>query len=357
MNLTQFDAACLAQSRLKRRNRILLFCLAAVMALLFFVGGGTSSREEGRLMDRVSRGHEVLWNWREREGLGLDLTADPYRTGMIGVEWSEMSTTLGLLAAKRTACDARWSVVVGRWFDELGLSEGDEVCVFSSSSFPGMILNVLAAAEARQLRVTVVLSLGSSTWGANVPGAGWLDMASSLRRAGIIQTGVDFCTPGGDDEIGGELPRETLKMMRNTAARHGVPFVELKSLAQVIDWKMDLVRQKKPQVVVSIGGSEANLGDDPSVLKLRPGLHRTPSEFQGTGVIGRCLAQNVPVIHLLEIRRLCAANGIPFDGAPSRILRSNLAVPFAAVGVVLFALAMVLFRRWALWKLDGTEEE
>jgi poly-gamma-glutamate system protein len=51
----------------------------------------------------------------------------------------------------------------------MGLRAGDHVAVLASGSFPGFVLNALAAAEALGCRVLFAASLGASQWGANDP--------------------------------------------------------------------------------------------------------------------------------------------------------------------------------------------
>lgn len=117
-----------------------------------------------------------------------------------------ITTTLGALEAKRTAADPRWSIIVWRWLERLDIKRGDKVVVLSSSSFPGMMLNVLAALEERGADVTLFVSLGSSTFGANDPRANmWSDLAAALRREGLLHTRAAFYTYGGGGDVGGTL--------------------------------------------------------------------------------------------------------------------------------------------------------
>ncbi|MBP5211942.1 MAG: poly-gamma-glutamate system protein, partial [Pyramidobacter sp.] len=147
MKLEQFEAYKNAQRRFVLRNRIKLVSLALVLLALAVWSGGGASRRELSLMERVRTAQNVLYEWRVAGGSEFDPSDDPYRTGLVGLEWSELSTTVGSLEAKRTACDPRWSVVIRRWMESLKVTEGDSVAIFTSSSFPGMALNAVAALE------------------------------------------------------------------------------------------------------------------------------------------------------------------------------------------------------------------
>lgn len=128
-----------------------------------------------------------------------------------------------------------------------------------------------------------------------------------LRTKGFIHTKADFYTRSGDNETGVGLSPEAIGEMRAMAGRDGTPFIVKKSLEDVIIWKMSLIEEKRPKAVISIGGSNANMGDDEAILKLKlAGLTADKNVNGGSGVIGRALSQGYPVIHLLNIKELAA---------------------------------------------------
>jgi hypothetical protein len=115
---------------------VLGLVLLAALLVLCTLGDGTGggvrlSREEERLWDRVRAAQEVLVPEREARGIASPKEVDPWGTGLIGLEWSVVTTTLGDLEAKRTSCDPRWAVRVLRWFKEAGLAQGDRVAILS----------------------------------------------------------------------------------------------------------------------------------------------------------------------------------------------------------------------------------
>ena len=340
------------QRRLRYQNLTALLICALAMCALWFAGSRGATPREEALMSRVRAAQQVLWQYREKMGRA-DPASDLNHTGLIGEEWSMLSTTLGSLPAKRTACDPRWAVVAGRWFDSLGLKRGDRVLILSSSSFPGMILNVLAAAEERDLKITFVLSLGSSTWGANVPGAMWPQYAAELRRAGLLRSLISACTPGGEDETGGGLSDEALAEMRRVCAKEGVPLIMPRSLGEAVNMKMAMIEKLKPKLVISIGGSEANMGDSEAILDLPPGLHRERTDRGGDGVIGRALAMGVPVVHILNMKELAVKEGIPFDEMrQGGIMRGGRGLLSSALSLVLFAALLIFFKGRRFRKLS-----
>ena len=342
-DLKQFEEYRKTMKFIKIRNRVILSVLAAAMTALWIFGGLGMSAEERSLWKSVRTAQNLLWENELRSGRGDTLT-DPNKTGLIGVEWSVLSTTLGSLPAKRSASDPRFAILTYRWLGKLDIKRGDKVLLLSSSSFPGMILNVVKALEARGADVTMVLSLGSSTYGANVPGSMWPDKARILREKGLLHTKPSYFTYGGDWETGGGISEEGIKIMKETAERENVPIIVGKSLEDMINWKMSLIKKGEPKVVINIGGSHANMGNGEDILRLPPGLIR--SGKGGDGVIGRTLDLGIPVIHMLNIKSLAAAEGIPFDGSHNMLFKGGRSVVLALCAAALFICSALLFRRW-----------
>lgn len=336
-----------------------LLLLAFFLVLCTFGGGGAFrlSREEGLLWDKVRASQAFLVAERMERGLASPEDIDPWRTGLIGVEWSAVTTTLGDLEAKRASCDPRWAVQLYRWFHEAGLEPGDRVAILSSASFPGFLLSALAAAEEMSLSVLLVPSLAASTWGANMPELLLPDMLALLRRHGFLRTFPAFCTLGGGGEVGDGLSPEGRDLLLAAARRGGIPLLSEDGLLVMTREKTERVLAFAPRLVVQIGGSHANLGSDPVVTTLPGGLHFPHSASgngsghispYGNGVLGQLAEAGIPVIHLLNVRDLARRNGIPFDETPERKgpgARGRLA---AAVGLVVFALGLALFSRWDL---------
>lgn len=339
---------------------VLGLVLLAALLVLCTLGDGTGggvrlSREEERLWDRVRAAQEVLVTEREARGIASPKEVDPWGTGLIGLEWSVVTTTLGDLEAKRTSCDPRWAVRVLRWFKEAGLAQGDRVAILSSASFPGFLLAALAAAEEMGLSVLLAPSLAASTWGANVPELLLPDLLTLLRRHGFLRTAPAFCTLGGDGETGGGLAAEGVALLREAARRNGVLLLAEECLEMMVAEKTRRVLAFDPKLVVQIGGSHANLGTDPDVTLLPGGLHfpeassrRMPVSFYGNGVLGKLAGAGLPVIHFLNVRDLARRSGIPFDKAPERKGPATRGRLGAAVGLVAFALGLTLFSRWEL---------
>ena len=341
-----------------RYNRRLLFLALALSALWFAGGAAVFFDSEARdVWSRVREGQGFLWQEQLKRGVPLSEDDDKLKTGFIGAEWSPLTTTLGDIRAKRTACDPMWAVQFLHWFDTVGLKEGDRVVIYSSASFPGLLYSALVAAETRGLNVMLGVSLGASTWGANRAEFPWPLMASSLRSGGYIKTRTAFYTLGGVGEMGQDMPEQARALFRELAEKEGVPVLEARNIGEMIRQKTDIMLKAKPALFISIGGSNANMGESDAVLGLPPGLllpGKVDITQAGDGVIGGAVRSNIPALHLLNISGLASECGIPYDpdDFADISLGSGLAFRFfSLIGITLFALVLFTHRRWE-WR-DG----
>ena len=325
-----------------------LVLLGLILLALFSLSGrGALSPEETRLSGRIQAAQNVLWTAMQQKGQ-TDPAHDTDKTGFIGLEWSETSTTLGKLEAKRNAGDPLWGAQCLRWFDHLGLKAGDRIVVLSSASFPALLYSVLAAAESRGLQVDLVVSLGASAWGANRPQAPWPVMARILREGGFLETQPVFYTLGGNHEMASDMPADGVDALTKAAQKDGVHLFRPARLADIIARKLDLLDlpgQPKAKLLVNIGGSEANLGTDEAVVSLKNGL-LTPADAAaaGNGVIAMALQQDFPVLHLLNLRGLAEQVGITFGTRQPQF--RNFSPLAALVGLAVFLFVLLTHKRW-----------
>ena len=339
-----------SQQRFSLSARLKLLLLALVMAGLWYLAGPSAmSAEEEALWEKVRAAQSHISQWRQDNGIASAEADDPWQCGLIGVEWSGITTTLGDPGAKRTACNPAWAIQFGRWYSDLGLEPGDPVAIYSSSSFPGLLLSALAAAEAMGLEPLMIVSLGASTWGANHMQSPWPVIATELRRAGFVRHRADYYTLGGDAESGLDLAPEAVSLLRAAADTAGVEMITAANLQDMIAHKSGLLERHQARLLVSIGGSHANLGDDPEVLRMPTGLV-LPDEGSsvGNGVIGAALRADIPVIHMLNIRSLSGLNGIPYDRQPRRMAPARVSAWWAGIGVLVFFAVVLRHRRWKL---------
>jgi poly-gamma-glutamate system protein len=265
--------------------------------------------------DSVAAWFSLVDTLKRHAGIVEELPANiPYR-GMIGSEWSEITTTLGSLEAKRTAADPAFAALLVRLLHDAGAGRSSTVGVVLSGSFPSLGLAALAAVQAVGARAVVISSLGSSSFGANQPEVTWLDMESYVASHGGLRYHSAMVTMGAEGDTGGGLSDEGKRMLRSAALRNGVELRTPRSFHEAVSSRLDFL--EKARLVINIGGNQASLGMCPHAPVLPHGIITRLPEcvHPDRGLIERLLARGIPVIHLLNIEALAAEYHLPLGPA------------------------------------------
>ena len=252
-------------------------------------------------------------------GIPVDRDFDINETGMIGLRWSGMTTTLGVLEAKRTSTNPDFAAVAVDLLKRCGAKEGDRVAVNLSGSFPALSLSVLSAAEVLNLRPVVIASLGASMWGANDPAFTWLDIEHVVRESKLIRSGTFAASLGGALDVGKDMDDEVRERLRTRIRAANVVFIEEPDFEKNLAQRMTLyLADGLPVCFINVGGNLTSGGAEVDSGALRPGLMRSLDDA-GThigGLIRAFLERKVPVIHLLDLKAVAAATGLPYDPVP-----------------------------------------
>ena len=316
----------------KSRIRARYLFLALIIA-----GGGLFMAD--RLVTRVPSPHyerqvaaaklmqaslEAVRDLRSARGIPINPAADPNLTGIIGEEFTALTTTLGNLEAKRTSVNPAFAALLVKYFKQAGLQTGDVVAVGASGSFPALLLATLSAAEVLGLEPIVVYSIGASSYGANLPELTFPEMLAHLNEKGLIPFELAAVSLGGEgDRGGGGLFGDGTPVMSAVAERSGAPLIRAKNVAQSVRQRLavyDRHRRGKPvRCFVNIGGADPNFGATMASLRFPTGLtlHGPISTLDpARGLIFEYAARGVPVINLLDVRGLALQNGLPLDPLP-----------------------------------------
>jgi poly-gamma-glutamate system protein len=257
--------------------------------------------------------------------------ADPNRTGMIGAEFTAITTTLGDLASKRTATNPDFAAAIVRLLATLDLPRGAPVVIVVSGSFVGGDIAAIAAAEALGLRPIVIASLSASMWGATDPEFNLIDIVAALRARGVIRAHIAAAVLGGDGAVGGSIDAAGVAALRAAAARDNVRLIEARPLAALIDALLGTIEAAlaetgggeaksgtRPGAVINVGGALIGLGNCRESYEFPPGLTRRPLPCTGgtPGVAMRLTNNGAPVLQVLNMRRLAVEWGLPFDPVP-----------------------------------------
>jgi len=312
------------------KNRVVLIYVLGFLSLIFFaltrfIPGGRERAEirkmvrAAEIMDQASA---AIHACAEGKHLRIDRKSDINQTGLVGLETSSTTTTLGNLEAKRTTTNPNFAGLLVHLLQLAGVRRGDTVAIGASGSFPALVVAVLSATRALELRALLICSLGASQWGANRPEFGWIEMEACLNKAGLFRSPPLAYSLGGEGDGGQDMRPEGRAILLDKIKRTGILFIDDPDLIKNVRMRMKLYDESAAgapiRAFVNIGGSWANIGTDPSVLKLEPGLAGLASEVPpaGRGVLQEMALRRIPIIHLLHIRGIAQRYGLPWDPSP-----------------------------------------
>jgi poly-gamma-glutamate system protein len=307
--------------QLSRNHRLALLALTSLLALFCTRRYAVEEQERAdapamrRAEDLAARWFMLAADGKIRNKVPAEAPPAIPHAGMLGAGWSEITTTLGSLEAKRTAANPRWAALMVRLLHDAGVDSGKTVGITLSGSFPSLGICTLAALQTIGARAVIVTSLGSSSFGANQPGATWLDMEEWLLRRGGLRYRTMLLTPGAEGDSGAGMSEEGISLLKRTAVRYGRTLVFPSGYAEALHRKMELFTRNGITLLVNVGGSQTSLGTCRHAEMLPNGFHSTiPScSDTGRGIIERLAGQGVPFIHLLHVNNLAARYGLPLS--------------------------------------------
>ncbi|MBI1884012.1 MAG: poly-gamma-glutamate system protein [Chlamydiae bacterium] len=256
------------------------------------------------------------------KGLVIDAVNDPNLTGLIGQEYTDITTDRGVLEAKLTSTNPNFAAGVVDMLKRAGLAKGDCVAVGVTGSMPAMNIAVLAALEALDLKPLIISSVGGSTWGATNPEFNWLDMESFLFEKKIFHACSVAASIGGGRDNGRGLSALGRQLIEQSIRKVGMTLIHENSLEDSIRKRMEIYdqyAQSKPiKAYINVGGGLASLGAAINGTLIPPGLSKNLAmkNFPVKGVIVQMAGRGLPVIHLLNVERIARAYGLPIAPQP-----------------------------------------
>lgn len=277
-------------------------------------------------------------------GFAISPVDDPNSTGLIGEPYTEITTTLGNLEAKRSTTNPNISAMIVDMLDQCGVTAGDTVAVNLSSSFPAVNIAVLCALDTVGAEGIVINSVGASTYGANLPDFTYLDMEQFLWEQGYIQNHSAYFSMGGAGDQGKEMPEDIKPAIRGRLIGYGLEPLGYSDITENVNARMAIyTRNGMPSCLINAGGNLLSFGGGSEMVAAKNGVILPGSSIKGSaGLIPSFLEQGVPVIHLLNMKSLLPSYGLPVDPVPLpkagegevyRYMRYNL--PLAAVLLIL----------------------
>lgn len=293
----------------------LLLVLALAASLL---GAGNAKAPDYAVkLDAAERMQRCMDRVKEYKAeAGLSVSADDrLQTGMIGEPYTFITTTNGALEAKRTTASSDMAALMAQMLRDAGIRSGDTVGAAFSGSFPALNLAVLSACAAMNVRIVYVASVGASTYGANQPELTFPDMALRLASEGLIPAPPAALSMGGWKDCGLDMDVALASEIRARLEASGVPMLYYEDYAENIAARMKLYEENGPiRCFVGVGGNLTTIGKGEDTVPyglVRPyTVKRTDA---GSGLMELYNARGLAVLHLLNVKKLAADYGLPYD--------------------------------------------
>ena len=305
-----------------------------------------------------------------RRGIFIDKNIDKNLTGLMGEEWSGISTTLGNEEAKRTSVNPDFSALIVKNLKELKLKEGDVVVANMSSSFPALNLALISALDTLKLKGVLINSVGSSNYGGNLEEFDYLDMENHLYKKGLIKNRSEAFSFGGINDIGKEFEESTKERIKDKNQEYGLKFFYEEELDKNLEERYRYYQEKsggKIGAFVNVGGNLLSLGKNADiVINTKVLLNKEKNLNVKGGLVGKFLEDNKPVLYLLNIKGIALANGILIDPVPfpeigtSQVYyekQTNLPYNIAIVIIFLLFVGKILFVNKKFKKVENIEKK
>ena len=320
---------------MRKRNTPLSFLLAALGTAVLGLGIMELTKTsvpypmDGVQLDaarRMARAETRLAEILAARGIGVESEFDINRTGLIGPEWTPLTTTVGNLEAKRSILNPNFAALMVRLYREAGLKAGDRVAIGASGSFPGLIIASLCAADALGLKAITIASFGASMFGGTRPEFSSPEMIATLEEEGLVSPSLAAVSPGANDDHGeSPLFGESRSLIAALAAGLNREFIDFDppDLGASIGRRLEIFQAEAGSrgiaCFVNIGGASANFGSLSASNEvpqgLAPRLQRIPDSPE-RGLMFEFAARGLPIINLLNVRALAQEYGLPWDPVP-----------------------------------------
>lgn len=269
----------------------------------------TAAAEKMQLLQK-----EIL-SEKLRRGFQIDKDLDKNMTGLIGLEWSGITTTLGNLESKRASAHPDFAALFVKLFKEAGLKKDDSIAANFSSSFPALNLAFIAAADVMGLKSIIVTSVGSSTYGGNIEDFTYLDMENHLYAQNLIKNKTIAYSLGGSGDMGKEFDKGLAEKIKKRLDGYGLKFFYEENFEKNLEQRYEFYNTTACcdiKAFINIGKNLLSLGEDVDSIDNRK-IVLSQSTASKTGLVGKFLNDHIPVFYLLNIKSIASHYNLEFD--------------------------------------------
>ncbi len=249
----------------------------------------------------TSRAFEEVKRFREELGLPIDTIYDPLSSGLIGHQYSPITTRRGELTEKILTTNPNIAAIIVELFKKAGVKAGDQIGIGWNGSYPGLNIALLAVCKTMGVEPVVITSNESSMWGANDSLMTWLDIERRLEKAGLFKRVTLWATIGGEDDNGLGLTPHGEELLIQSIQRNGIELRRFQYIDEDVRARLDSYGEIKAYVNVGYNpASYAPIGE-----KMPPGAFRHPVwHGEPHSVLQHYMADGQPVINLVQIDRI-----------------------------------------------------
>lgn len=346
------------KQKLTRREIPLIFLFLILCLAVWFISvGGQSvktSDYEVRLAAarRMQACMDAVKSYKQKRNIPLN-PEDVFGTGMLGEEYNGITTTLGDLQAKRTTANSDMAALCVALLEKAGVKQGDTVGVGVSGSFPSMNLAVLCACEEMKVKTLTIPSVGASTYGANNPDLTFPAMLKLLTNDGLLTDNVLRVTLGGDSDCGFSMDPKLRSQVEQSLNNLGITLWKEPDFQKNLQERMALYEEYGPiSCYIGVGGNMTSIGV--SGKKMTYGVTGPKTMLapvtEKSGLLDLYHEEGLPVINLLDIKKLCTDYGLPFDpaalpepGTSAIYYVTSYSVPAVVITLLLALTVLILY--------------
>ncbi|MBN2620550.1 poly-gamma-glutamate system protein [candidate division WOR-3 bacterium] len=295
--------------------------------------------------EHTARAFKVIRTKMDSLRIPIDPVNDPNRTGLIGLQFSLITTERADLQSKLTATNPNTAAMIVQLLKKAGIHRHDTVAVYMTGSTPALNIATVIALETVGATPIIVTAVASAMWGANYPGLTMLDIEHTLRDAGIITSRTIAATIGGHDETGRGLSPEGRALIDSSTIRNQIPLLAIHDVKEAVDL-----------ILAAFGHNTTiktfiTISEQPNALSgydIPPGIIPAYSIKQGSGLIPYFSQKGVTVINLTQVNHLAQRYGLPIAPIPlpdtgEGILYHEHRYSVVLATIFLFLLIAVLF--------------
>ena len=317
---------------IQKTSTLLILSLIAMVAFIISLNStiievSSSYNMKVEAASLMKKSMNILKTNRMVSSVFIDDENDPNETGLVGSPFSLITTDEGDLDAKLTTLDPNFSAGMVELMVQIGIEKNDTVAVLLTGSMPGGNIAVLTALKALGAYSVVITSVGASQWGANHIDFTWLDMEKILYENDLIPDRSIAASIGGRNDMGRLLSPEGRNIINKNIEKHGLPLIKKNKLADNISHRMKLFKNitkiDNYSAMINVGGGVASLGTSfnskllPAGIVNRADIQNVSLQDGGIeGVLSKFSKNDIPVLHVLNIKSLTEKLGMPFAPIP-----------------------------------------